>query len=60
MLQSIATGDFGREQCVSVHVRHQARGRVATHSASACQEQRATGSAQDPIHPGHEVAHFPE
>lgn len=60
MLKSITTRDFGREQCVSMHVWHQARGCVPTHSTPACQKQRATGSAQDPIHPGHKVTHFPE
>lgn len=60
MLKSITTGDLGREQCVSMHVWHQARGCVPTHSTPARQKQRATGSAQDPIHPGHKVTYFPE
>lgn len=60
MLKRITTGDFGREQRVSMHVWHQARGCVPTHSTPARQEQGATGSAQDPIHPGHKVTHFPE
>lgn len=33
---------------------------MPTNATPARKEQRATGSAQYPIHPGHKVTHFPE
>lgn len=33
---------------------------MPANATPARKEQRATGSAQDPIHPGHKVTHFPE
>lgn len=60
MLECITSRDLGCEQWVSEHVWHQARGCVPAHSAAARQQQRATGSAQDPIHSGDKVTHFPE
>lgn len=60
MLKTITTGDFGCEQCVSMHVRHKGCGCVSAHSTAARQKQRATRLAQDSIHPGHKIAHFPE
>lgn len=60
MLKRITAGDFWREQCVSMHVWHQACGRVPTHSTSTRQKQRPSRSAEDSIYPGHKVTHFPE
>lgn len=60
MLQRVTAGHFGREHREAVHVRHQARGRVPAHPTPASQEQWAAGSAQDTVHTGHKVTHFPE
>lgn len=60
MLQCITAGNLGGEHCISVHVRHQARRCVPTHSAPPRQKKRTTGSTKDPVHPGHKVTHFPE
>lgn len=43
-----------------MHMWHQARGCMSTHSAPTRQKQRATRSTQDAIDPGHKVTHFPE
>lgn len=43
-----------------MHVWHQARGCMSTHSAPTRQKQRAARSTQDTINSRHKVTHFPE